>query len=42
LNAAADLEARVRDALTRVIDPEIRKPITDLDMISAVRGAGDG
>jgi ATP-binding protein involved in chromosome partitioning len=42
LNAAADLEARVRDALTRVIDPEIRKPITDLDMISAVTSTADG
>ncbi len=42
MNAAADLEARVRDALTRVIDPEIRKPITDLDMISAVTSTADG
>ena len=32
----------MRDALTRVIDPEIRKPITDLDMISAVTSTADG
>ncbi|MCU1406955.1 MAG: sodium:proton antiporter [Glaciihabitans sp.] len=37
---AADVEARVRSALSRVIDPEIRKPITELDMISSVSVAG--
>jgi ATP-binding protein involved in chromosome partitioning len=35
------LDQRVRDALARVIDPEIRRPITELDMIGAVRIDGD-
>ncbi|MGI5189727.1 Mrp/NBP35 family ATP-binding protein [Promicromonospora sp. CA-289599] len=30
------LEARVRDALTSVLDPEIRRPITDLGMVRSV------
>jgi ATP-binding protein involved in chromosome partitioning len=30
------LEARVRDALTGVLDPEIRRPITDLGMVRSV------
>jgi ATP-binding protein involved in chromosome partitioning len=38
----ADLRDRVRAALTRVIDPEIRKPITDLDMVSGVDVTDDG
>ncbi|MEO6200886.1 MAG: P-loop NTPase, partial [Cryobacterium sp.] len=29
-------------ALSRVIDPEIRKPITDLDMVAGVSVGGDG
>jgi ATP-binding protein involved in chromosome partitioning len=33
---AAMLTASVRQALTQVIDPEIRKPITDLDMVGDV------
>ena len=33
---ADHLEVRVRDALARVIDPEIRKPITELDMVGPV------
>ncbi|MHB1171368.1 MAG: P-loop NTPase [Lacisediminihabitans sp.] len=33
---AEGLEADVRQALTRVIDPEIRKPITELDMVGPV------
>jgi ATP-binding protein involved in chromosome partitioning len=33
VTAVAD---RIREALGRVIDPEIRKPITDLDMVGAV------
>ena len=32
----------VYGALARVIDPEIRKPITDLDMVAGVSVAGDG
>ncbi|WP_277208829.1 P-loop NTPase [Isoptericola croceus] len=31
-----DLEARVRDALSAVVDPEIRRPLTELDMIRSV------
>ena len=36
------LESAVRQALSRVIDPEIRRPITELDMVAgvAVDGAG--
>lgn len=30
------VEILIRDALSRVIDPEIRKPITELDMVGAV------
>jgi ATP-binding protein involved in chromosome partitioning len=30
------IETQVRAALARVIDPEIRKPITDLDMVGAI------
>ena len=30
------IESRVRDALTRVLDPEIRRPLTELDMIRSV------
>ncbi len=33
--------AAVRAALARVIDPEIRRPITELDMVSAVEVEGD-
>ena len=36
------LEAGVRAALTGVIDPEIRKPITELDMVDRVVATGDG
>jgi ATP-binding protein involved in chromosome partitioning len=32
-----DVESRIAQALSRVIDPEIRKPITELDMIGVVR-----
>ena len=31
-----DIEASIRSALARVIDPEIRKPIVELDMIGSV------
>ena len=33
-------EAAVRNALARVDDPEIGKPITDLDMVESVRVEG--
>src|SRR5690554_1021210 len=36
------LEQLVHRALTRVIDPEIRKPITDLDMVGSIAVAADG
>ncbi|GAB4084210.1 P-loop NTPase [Myceligenerans cantabricum] len=34
--SSATIETRVRDALTRVLDPEIRRPITELDMVRSV------
>ncbi len=34
-------ESAVRDALTRVIDPEIRRPITELDMVDAIQVTPD-
>ncbi|MCU1584727.1 MAG: hypothetical protein JWM49_1283 [Microbacteriaceae bacterium] len=37
-----DIESRIERALSRVIDPEIRKPITQLDMIGAVRVSDSG
>ncbi|WP_394552557.1 Mrp/NBP35 family ATP-binding protein [Agromyces sp. MMS24-JH15] len=39
---AAELELRVRAALGGVIDPEIRKPITELDMVGGVAVGDDG
>ncbi|MDO5671617.1 MAG: Mrp/NBP35 family ATP-binding protein [Actinomycetaceae bacterium] len=35
-------ESQIREALTRVIDPEIHRPITDLDMVRSVDIAEDG
>ncbi|MQY19886.1 Mrp/NBP35 family ATP-binding protein [Nocardia macrotermitis] len=35
-------ESDVRGALAKVIDPEIRKPITELGMVKGVRVAADG
>ncbi|CAH0316438.1 Mrp/NBP35 family ATP-binding protein [Rhodococcus fascians] len=35
-------ESDVRTALTKVIDPEIRKPITDLGMVKSIDIAADG
>src|SRR5699024_4887795 len=32
----AELTDRVHEALTTVLDPEIRRPITDLDMVRGV------
>jgi ATP-binding protein involved in chromosome partitioning len=40
--ASEDIESRIERALSRVIDPEIRKPITELDMIGAVRVSDGG
>ena len=39
---ARGLEAGVLDALSRVIDPEIRKPITELDMVGDISVDGGG
>ena len=36
MNPGADVADRIRVALARVIDPEIRRPITELDMIGEV------
>lgn len=36
------LESAVHAALTGVIDPEIRKPITELDMVESVAAGDDG
>jgi ATP-binding protein involved in chromosome partitioning len=38
----ADLEAAVRSALSKVIDPELRKPITDVGMVKNVAVDADG
>ncbi|NYJ31319.1 Mrp/NBP35 family ATP-binding protein [Galbitalea soli] len=35
-SSGADVERAVRTALARVIDPEIRRPITELDMVGGV------
>ncbi|MDI9897000.1 MULTISPECIES: Mrp/NBP35 family ATP-binding protein [Nocardiaceae] len=35
-------ESDVRTALTKVIDPEIRKPITDLGMVKSIEVSADG
>ena len=35
-DSRADVELAIRESLARVIDPEIRKPITELDMIGSV------
>jgi ATP-binding protein involved in chromosome partitioning len=37
-----ELEQAVHAALTGVIDPEIRKPITELDMVAGVTAGDDG
>ena len=37
----SELEARVQAALSLVIDPELRRPITELDMVGAIQGSED-
>lgn len=37
----ADLVARIHEAMSTVIDPEIRRPITELDMVKSVSVASD-
>lgn len=38
---AADLQAAVRSALTKVVDPELRKPITEVGMVKSVSVGAD-
>ena len=37
-----ELEKSIRAALTKVIDPELRKPITELNMVKSISAADDG
>ncbi len=39
---STELEKAVRAALTKVIDPELRRPITELNMVKSVTVAPDG
>jgi ATP-binding protein involved in chromosome partitioning len=39
---SADLQAAVRSALTKVVDPELRKPITEVGMVKSVSVGVDG
>ena len=39
---SSELESRVLSALSGVIDPEIRRPITELDMVESVAERADG
>jgi ATP-binding protein involved in chromosome partitioning len=39
---AADLSAAIRTALSKVIDPELRRPITELGMVKSIDIAPDG
>ena len=39
---SSELESRVLSALSGVIDPEIRRPITELDMVESVADRADG
>ncbi|BBX95560.1 Mrp/NBP35 family ATP-binding protein [Mycobacterium lacus] len=39
---AADLGAAIRGALAKVIDPELRRPITDLGMVKSIDVGPDG
>ena len=36
MTSSTDVEARIRVALATVIDPEIRRPITELDMVGGI------
>src|SRR6202041_1332690 len=38
----ADLSAAIRAALAKVIDPELRRPITELGMVKSIDIAPDG
>lgn len=39
---ASDLEGRVREALSKVIDPELGIPITELGLVKKVKDEGGG
>jgi ATP-binding protein involved in chromosome partitioning len=39
---AADLSAAIRAALAKVIDPELRRPITELGMVKSIDVEPDG
>ncbi|MGH7735476.1 MAG: metal-sulfur cluster assembly factor, partial [Gemmatimonadales bacterium] len=41
-DAAADLTAGIRAALAKVIDPELRRPITELGMVKSIEVGSDG
>ncbi|WP_155727715.1 metal-sulfur cluster assembly factor, partial [Mycobacterium avium] len=41
-DSAADLSAAVRAALGKVIDPELRRPITELGMVKSIDTEPDG
>jgi len=42
VSAPTDLDQEVRNALSRVIDPELRKPVTELDMIGSITASAVG
>ncbi|MBW0018663.1 MAG: Mrp/NBP35 family ATP-binding protein [Mycobacterium sp.] len=42
MSDTADLNAAIRAALTKVIDPELRRPITELGMVKSVDARPDG
>jgi len=42
VNTSTNLDREVRNALSRVIDPELRKPVTELDMIGSITASADG
>ena len=42
MSAPTDLDQEVRNALSRVIDPELRKPVTELDMIGSITASAVG
>ena len=42
MNTSTNLDREVRNALSRVIDPELRKPVTELDMIGSITASADG
>ena len=42
MSQSADLRAAIRAALAKVIDPELRRPITELGMVKSIDVAPDG